>query len=72
VWDGVDIRYVTEWGAVESMVVKPGQQVLHVLALPVGVWATASKAGVRYIRKDYIARGVPSRSFSEAMEAVSQ
>ena len=71
VWDGSDIQYVTEWGAVESMVVRPGQQVLQVVALPVGHWADASKSGVRYISRANLSRGVPADTALEAMEAAS-
>jgi hypothetical protein len=69
VWDGSDIRLVTEWGDVESLVERPRQQVFHLLALPVGNWRDEAQGEVRYIRRDLVSRGVPALSPQEAMEA---
>lgn len=37
-WDGVDVIRVGPFGEVESLVRHPGQEVLHVMALPIGRW----------------------------------
>jgi DNA-binding transcriptional MerR regulator len=37
-WDGTDVLLMKQWGEVESAVRRPGQQVLHVLAIPLSPW----------------------------------
>jgi DNA-binding transcriptional MerR regulator len=47
-WDGGDIIALRPWGDVESLLRHPGQQLLHLVALPVGEW-----------RDDLARRGTP-------------
>lgn len=37
-WDGADVLAVEPWGDVYSAIKHPGQQVLHLLALPIHRW----------------------------------
>lgn len=37
-WDGSDILAAEKWGTLRSAVTHPGQQVLHLVALPVSRW----------------------------------
>lgn len=37
-WDGGDVLVLEKWGTLRSAVVKPGQQVLHLVALPLQTW----------------------------------
>jgi DNA-binding transcriptional MerR regulator len=43
-WDGKDVLSVEEWGTVRSMVRRPGQQVLHVVALPLRHWFAEARS----------------------------
>jgi DNA-binding transcriptional MerR regulator len=38
-WDGADVRAVDEWAQLVSLLEQPGQQVLHLVAIPVETWA---------------------------------
>jgi DNA-binding transcriptional MerR regulator len=49
-WDGRDVLAVRPWGEVESTLLRPGQQVLHLLALPLQNW-------VREVEDRAIVRG---------------
>jgi DNA-binding transcriptional MerR regulator len=69
-WDGTDVFRIGPWGDVESTLVRPGQQVLHVVALPVGVWGREGKQVAKFIRADRLRTGVPCDSDREAREAV--
>ena len=42
-WDGKDVLAVWPWGDVESALLRPGQQVLHLLAVPLGQWRTEAE-----------------------------
>jgi DNA-binding transcriptional MerR regulator len=37
-WDGLDVLAVRTWGDVESALLRPGQQVLHLVAIPLDHW----------------------------------
>lgn len=42
-WDGRDVLAVRPWGEVESALSRPGQQVLHLVALPLHHWVTETQ-----------------------------
>jgi DNA-binding transcriptional MerR regulator len=42
-WDGNDVLAVRPWGEVESVFRRPGQQVLHLVALPLHHWVTEAE-----------------------------
>jgi len=37
-WDGADVLRLGTWGELESVVKRPGQSVIRLVALPVGAW----------------------------------
>jgi DNA-binding transcriptional MerR regulator len=43
-WDGSDVLAIEPWGTVRSAVRHPGQQALHLVALPVTRWARELEA----------------------------
>lgn len=43
-WDGADVLALEKWGSVRSLVKRPGQQVLHLVALPLDVWWREAEA----------------------------
>lgn len=45
-WDGLDLLAIGPWGEVSSLLIQPGQQVLHVVAVPVGRWRQESEHAV--------------------------
>lgn len=42
-WDGRDVLAVRPWGDVESALLRPGQQVLHLVALPLDHWVSEAE-----------------------------
>jgi DNA-binding transcriptional MerR regulator len=42
-WDGRDVLAVRSSGEVESMLLRPGQQVLHLVVLPLHHWVTETE-----------------------------
>jgi DNA-binding transcriptional MerR regulator len=69
VWNGVDILLLNSLGSVESLLQHPKQQVLRLVALPVGSWADEATAGVSYIQKANLRFGVPASTPQAAREA---
>jgi DNA-binding transcriptional MerR regulator len=43
-WDGRDVLALRAWGDVESILARPGQQVLHLVALPLHHWVTETES----------------------------
>jgi DNA-binding transcriptional MerR regulator len=72
VWTGGDVLRIGPQGDVESLLRHPLQQVLRVVALPLGAWrnATATSRSVRYIREDRVSGGVPAATETAARRAV--
>jgi DNA-binding transcriptional MerR regulator len=63
-WDGADVLAVEPWGDVYSAINEPGQQVLHLLALPVLSWReeasrTAVTVDLEVLRRRRVARRRP-------------
>ena len=46
-WDGRDVLAVRPWGEVESLLARPGQTVLHLVALPLHHWVTEAEQRAR-------------------------
>lgn len=46
-WDGGDIVGIDPWGNLQSLLRKPSQQLLHVLAIPIAQWRTEIEATAR-------------------------
>jgi DNA-binding transcriptional MerR regulator len=46
-WDGGDVVGIDRWGNLQSLVRKPSQQLLHVLAIPIAQWRTEVQASAR-------------------------
>ena len=46
-WDGGDILGIDRWGNLESLLRKPSQQLLHVLAIPIAQWRTEVESEAR-------------------------
>lgn len=69
-WNGTDVFRIGAWGDVESILVRPGQQVLHVVALPVGTWEREGTKVAKFIRRDRVRIGTPCDSAQEARRAV--
>lgn len=46
-WDGLDALAVRPWGEVESTILRPGQQVLHLVALPLDRWIAETESQSR-------------------------
>lgn len=42
-WDGHDVVAVDSWGSVYSLIRHPGQQMIHVVALPLSDWRTEAE-----------------------------
>lgn len=68
-WTGRDVLRVGPWGEVESLLKHPGQQVLQLVVLPVGKWASEIGSQVSYINCANLLTGTP-RSTPEAAEAM--
>ena len=43
-WDGQDVLALRAWGDVESTLSRPGQQVLHLVALPLHHWVIEAES----------------------------
>jgi DNA-binding transcriptional MerR regulator len=43
-WDGSDVKLLGRWGEVQSMLQRPRQQILHVLAIPLHSWRSDLQA----------------------------
>ena len=45
-WDGGDVVAIDKWGNLQSLVRRPSQQMLHVVALPISSWKKALEADI--------------------------
>jgi DNA-binding transcriptional MerR regulator len=43
-WDGSDVRAVSDWDQLTSMLHRPNQEVLHLVAVPLEAWASEAAA----------------------------
>jgi DNA-binding transcriptional MerR regulator len=43
-WDGADIVATDSWGTIRSLVQHPGQQMLHIVAVPLAEWRIQAEA----------------------------
>jgi len=43
-WDGGDVVALDRWGNLQSLVLRPTQQVLHLVAMPLASWRTEARA----------------------------
>jgi hypothetical protein len=59
-WNGQDVLDIASRGEVESTLVLPGQQVLHLVALPIHYWVTEAEnlAHIQPVRRS---RKVPKK-----------
>lgn len=68
-WDGRDVLRIGRQGAVESLLKRPQQQVLRLVALPLGRWHAEASASIVYLHENRIATGVPAPTRAMAMAA---
>lgn len=66
-WDGGDVLILEKWGTLRSAVVKPGQQVLHLVALPLQTWMKETEREAEPIS----AASLRSRSASRRTKTVA-
>jgi DNA-binding transcriptional MerR regulator len=48
-WDGGDVVGIDRWGNLQSLVRKPSQQLLHVVAIPIEQWRKDAEADARHL-----------------------
>lgn len=53
-WDGHDIIAVNSWGDIYSLIRHPGQQLIHVVALPLDTWRQEAEAHNDYKPVDVV------------------
>jgi DNA-binding transcriptional MerR regulator len=51
-WDGTDVMAMDSWGDIYSLIRHPGQQVLHVVVLPLSEWREAAISSPAYCDVD--------------------
>ena len=69
IWTGGDVVRIGPDGELESLLALPRQQVLRVVALPLGTWRTEASQAVAYIRQDRIGQGTPASTAAQAKAA---
>lgn len=42
-WDGSDVIATDQWGEIYSLLAEPGQQLLHLVAVPLGQWLSEAR-----------------------------
>jgi DNA-binding transcriptional MerR regulator len=62
VWDGHDLVLLDEWGEITSLVQRPGQRLIHLMAIPVGAWKEEVEVELRPVNVTALRRGDAKRA----------